>query len=296
MHSFIQVHLGETFYGYIVASVRQIQKFNACPIYLVISKKHHAAVDALGVNLVFTEDLPHSMKHHIFDQTTTLNSDFRGNFCRFASERFFYIEEVMFKYQLNNVFHLENDNLLYCDVAESLPVFQQHYPIAAPFDNDARCIPGFMYFQHIDALSQLTYFMIEHIGPNDMTIIPMFRKQHGLVQPLPVIPPDYAPPLRSTTGRTASTPGDYASHATDFHALFDAAAIRQYLGGVDPRNDPGDTVGFINEDALYQADRFSYVCQDDAAGRKIPYAVYNNHPYRLNNLHIHSKKLEHFLS
>ncbi len=39
----------------------------------------------------------------------------------------------------------------------------------------------------------------------------------------------------------------YNINYEEFNAIFDGAAIGQYLGGVDPINCPGDTTGFVNE-------------------------------------------------
>jgi len=77
--------------------------------------------------------------------------------------------------------------------------------------------------------------------------------------------------------------------------LFDGAAIGQYLGGVDPRNQKSKP-GFINESCVFNPSRFLFEWIKDDKGREIPYAIFKDCKYRINNLHIHSKNLAKFKS
>jgi hypothetical protein len=43
-----------------------------------------------------------------------------------------------------------------------------------------------------------------------------------------------------------------------FNGIFDGAAIGQYLGGVDKKNDPNDTRGFINETCLIKYNNYNF--------------------------------------
>jgi hypothetical protein len=81
----------------------------------------------------------------------------------------------------------------------------------------------------------------------------------------------------------------------EFGSIFDAAAIGQFLGGIDPRNGVSKP-GFINESCLFNPGLMTFVWERDAYGRLVPYAIYGSTKARINNLHIHSKKLEGFFS
>ena len=50
----------------------------------------------------------------------------------------------------------------------------------------------------------------------------------------------------------------YNENFQEFNSIFDAAAIGQYLGGVDPRNSPGDTRGFVNETCVVNYDKYEF--------------------------------------
>jgi len=73
--------------------------------------------------------------------------------------------------------------------------------------------------------------------------------------------------------------------------IFDAAAIGQYIGGVDPRNIPGDTRGFINETCVVKYNDFTieWTCGDD--GIKRPFLCHENNKIPIFNLHIHCKRV-----
>jgi hypothetical protein len=74
-----------------------------------------------------------------------------------------------------------------------------------------------------------------------------------------------------------------------FNVIFDAAAIGQYLGGVDPLNDKFNSIGFINETCIIKCNNFNIHWKYEEGIHK-PFI--NNVP--IFNLHIHSKQLEHF--
>ena len=79
-----------------------------------------------------------------------------------------------------------------------------------------------------------------------------------------------------------------------FNYIFDAAAIGQYLGGVDPKNTAGDTTGFVNETCIIKYDKYKFEWKiiDDM---KKPFIIIDNESYPIFNLHIHSKNLDKFV-
>jgi disulfide oxidoreductase YuzD len=57
-----------------------------------------------------------------------------------------------------------------------------------------------------------------------------------------------------------------------------------------------NTVGFINESCVFDPSKWTFEWLLDAQGRKVPYASYHGHKWKINNLHIHSKNLAGFRS
>ncbi len=308
-HCLVFIHLGALIPAHTRDALAQARLFNACPIYLLAaaSALEQFPIDpALAIITVPCESLSKSSAHLDFERRSTLDRTFRNGFWRFTTERFFHLESLMRERALEHVIHLENDVTLYVDLQELLPLFIKHYPnLAGTFDNDQRCIPGFLYLRSATSLAPLTEFIAAAFGPaptqpvNDMSLLADYRRKSGPAgfDCLPIVPPDYPGTLVSQAGHQSAQPEVYSQHADSFDSLFDAAALGQYLGGVDPRNSAGkDSIGFINESCLFNPSLYSYASQPDARGRSIPYLHTDKRAYRLNNLHIHSKNLHGFRS
>ena len=107
----------------------------------------------------------------------------------------------------------------------------------------------------------------------------------GLIQNFPIFPSNFANTKEEI----------YVSENFNlFNLIFDAAAMGQFLGGVDPRNIPGDSSGFINETCVIKYDKYKFIWeyQDDV---KKPFLVINDTKIPIFNLHIHSKQLKRFM-
>lgn len=296
----ILIHIGDEFFEHINTHLEQLRKFNNCDIFLGISKKHHQHIRVTDVTLVDIDDIEKTETHKQFEKIANSGNYWSiNNFWKSATERFFYIESIAQKFKLNNIYHFEYDNMIYVNLEELLPIFENNYYIAATFDNDNRCIPGFMYFKDADDLEELNRYMLSSRDKNDMEILASFRNS-GLfaISSLPILPNTYTGEFKTKTGLTTRHPHTYTNNFDKFNSIFDAAAIGQYLGGISPRNTakPEETIGFVNESCIFDVSNFEYVWLTDEANRNIPYMEYKNKLYRINNLHIHSKQLEKFLS
>ena len=83
---------------------------------------------------------------------------------------------------------------------------------------------------------------------------------------------------------------DYDNLFDEFGGIFDACSIGQYLGGVDPRNIPGNTDGFINETSVNNPSDFIYVWENGEL-----FAEWSGRTIKVNNIHVHSKNLKRFM-
>lgn len=306
-YSIVYVHLGSTPPIYLYDSLVQARLFNReAPICLIANQQ--ALIAELRdfacnnhIALVPCESLVPTESHKLFARSTTLDNRWRDGFWKKACERFFYIHEYMAQYGVNNVCHIESDNLLYVDIADIWPVLERYAGIGAVFDHDGRCIPSFMYIAHVDAMADLVRFIASHAkkGMTDMHIIALYRKERErhYIDYLPIIMREYVDkyPLKSTGGDTPLDSTAYYRNDDTFQSIFDGAAIGQYLGGIDPRNGVSKP-GFINETCLFNPAHLDIQWIEDTQGRKVPYAMFGGRKYRINNLHIHSKRLYEFLS
>lgn len=296
-YSIVFVHLGPNLPPYAADSLAQARLFNPdCPIYLLASEAALHNFSQASVTAVPCESLTKSQSHNQF--TSAAKTD---GFWQYVVERFYYLEELMRERQLKNVFHLENDVMLYRNLKELLPTFQKNYPgmIGATFDNDDRCIAGFMYIQDCAPLSEFVQFSASkaHTGENDMYLLGQFRQAFykKYIDHLPIVLPSYEAPLETFTGKVADHPEDYSNHFDEFQSVFDAAAFGQYIGGIDPIHGNHDP-GFINESCVFNPAQFKISWKKDSLGRQVPMATYRETTHPINNLHIHCKDLQTFSS
>ncbi|HCY36983.1 MAG: hypothetical protein DKM50_03870 [Candidatus Margulisiibacteriota bacterium] len=307
-YSIVFVHSGLTLPEYLRDSINQARYFNNnCKIFLITNQALIKEIDyanLLAVEIVSCESLKESSRHNNFKNNSTLDPTFRNGFWQHTTERFFYIDELIDQLNLTNVFHLENDVLIYVNLARLLSIFIQCYPgIGATFDNDLRCVPGFMYFSNKTASYNLTEFISYSFlnklpnSINDMELLGSYRQLGShLIDHLPIIMDVYAHPLITRTRMVPQNPHNYSKNFHLFQSLFDAASIGQYIGGIDQRNAGGkNTKGFINESCVFNPALLEYYWGEED-GKQVPFAKHSDRYYRLNNLHVHSKELQKYIS
>ena len=304
-HALVFVHLGSSLPPCLEDAVWQASLFNSPDeICVIVNEQAIEKPNNLGkfATVFVAEQLQLTERHSAFREKSTLDKKFRDSFWFYTSERFLYLDDFMQQYGVKDLFHIESDVALFVDLKELLPIFQKEYhgQIAAVFDNDDRCIPSFIYAADKGAMADLADFISKNAdsGKNDMEVLGLYKKQYPTkIKNLPIIPSSYSAsyPLESISGSKTQDAAAFSTNIDKFQSIFDAAAIGQYLGGTDPRNGPSSP-GFINERCLFNPANFNYEVQTDEHGRLVPYLSFNGVRYCINNLHIHSKQVNQFLS
>lgn len=310
----IFIHLGLTLPSWLHHAVRQVRLFNKCRLILAADAdvlNRLRIPSELAVDVISIQSLGISEKHRTFRKVSPLDRRLRDGFWTYTTERFFVLETIMKQLSLSDVVHLENDVMLYCDLEELVPKLKELYRgIAATFDNDRRCVPGFLYVPNSSSIGHLNDFIITmlreirtqqgrraSIDINDMSLLGDFRSEGPLaIDHLPIIPPDYAGTLRSKLGHAAANPACYSRHFAILQMIFDAAALGQYLGGVGCRSPTYRDSGFINESCVFDPRAIQVRFCLDAANRRIPMIETAAGIVPVANLHIHSKALQLFSS
>jgi hypothetical protein len=300
------IHIGKQIPEYLKDALFQARLFNEeCEIYLLANRKaleSYLLARDMRITKIALETLNKTKAHKEFIEKARLDREDRDGFWFYASERFLYLDDFMQQYNLHHVVHLESDNMLYVDIQELLPIFKSKYPgIGGVLDNDNRCIPGFVYIADKKVMHQLAQCFAHYAKyrKNDMRVLALFKQatEKKTVVNLPIIMDSYRAmyPLQNLLGNVAANPLEYSQHIDLFKSIFDGAALGQYLGGIDPRNGISEP-GFINESCLFNPSHLTYAWIEDEQARRIPYALFGDESYRINNLHIHSKHLKPFLS
>ena len=280
------------FQEYIMTNIVQLIRLGHTreQIHVIISRNIAHEFEPLldFITLAYADDLEDEFD---FNNKSQLNKEFRDGFWHYASARIFILYAYLKSAWLTNVVHIENDVLIYYNVSTAFNDVEDSC-IYMPFDSYERNVASIMYIPNANILGQVleTY----DYSKNDMY---NFSK-HTLSKSLPAVSGNFGfRALVNTLPICIPIPGMseeqlwISKSYTTF--IFDAAALGQMVGGVDPRNIGGDTRGFVNEECVIKYNDYGTIVWID-------YKPY----YRLHikgiaferdipifNLHIHSKNL-----
>jgi len=267
----------DNFQEYILVNIDQLIRLGHKNIYVIANlhlfpyfSKYNSKIHLINANEL-NESYNFSMK-------TSLNKSFRNGFWYLTSLRFFYIYEFMKRYNVSNIIHLENDVPIYYNCDELSSIIDPNF-MYIPFDTYRRNIASIMYIPNKEIYK--TILDNYDFNKNDMENFCFIKQKTGLIKNFPI--------FIKSDNLTAEQ--KYVSENSDcFPFIFDAAAIGQYLGGVDPRNAPGDTRGFINETCVIKYNNYN-IWFEDVNGIKKPFIQIGDKKVPIFNLHIHSKNL-----
>lgn len=266
------------FQEYILDNIDQLIKLNHQTIYVITEKIHFINYSLYDgkIILIDADELNDSFN---FANVSSLNKVFKNGFWLLTSLRFFVIYEFMKKYNVGNIIHLENDVLIYynCDILQQ---YLDNNYMYIPFDCYMRNIASIMYIpdHHKFKIILDNY----DFGRSDMDNFFAIQTKTNLIKKFPIFPTKFA----------ITNEEKYVSEHSDiFPYVFDAAAMGQYIGGVDPHNMSGDTSGFINETCVIKYNKYQIRWEQENDIIK-PFLVIDNDIFPIFNLHIHCKNLK----
>ena len=280
MFSIVLVCL-ENFQEYILTNIAQLLKLGHTELYIITNEHlmHEFEPFSNVLKLISAEKLADPFD---FKGKSSLDKEFRGGFWHHTSARFFAIHSFMLKYGVQNVIHIENDVLLYYDCNKTLLEALLETLIGSnklhiPFDTYERNIASIVYIPNHEIFGQI----LEHydFGKNDMYNFSEIRKKTGLINNLPIFV------SQTTNAERAFVTNGYKKY------IFDAAAIGQLIGGVDPRNAGGDTRGFMNETCVIKYNDEGEIFWKIIEGFNKPFIRVKGVEVPIFNLHIHCKNL-----
>lgn len=187
----------------------------------------------------------------------------------------------------NNIFHIENDVMVYEDLNKLLPICQKCYSkltITPMADKDHTF--AFTYIPTSDTLNSFCEFNLEQLELGNDTLVAKFGID--MVHEMSIVKV-YKDLLDGVDFFPILPEGLYSTNFDKFNSLFDPASWGQFIGGTNSDyHGPG------------------YAGSHHIIGREILQGKYKaafngqfpivNDSIKLNNLHIHSKNLEQFIS
>ena len=269
-----------TFQEYILDAIQCLRKFNNHKIVVLTDCVMINIFQERNIKVVAVEGFMPSYKEYKAGLTNT----YRDGFWQLALYRFKILQAYMRHHKKQSIIHIENDVLVYKNLSELN--LSNSNKILLTMDSKTRCIPGIMYIPTFEILQTCLDHFKDNL--NDMENWGRcYNELPHLVDTLPIFLPDNnSPDLMDITKNYAQ-----------FNCIFDAAAIGQYVGGVDPRNAKGDTTGFVNETCLVNYSKYNIIWKTDATSNMLaPFLQVNSHDIPIVNLHIHCKDLKKFIN
>lgn len=292
----ILFHSGSELPKFLECTFRQIRTFNPeVNIYFLTDER---LIDA---DVFQTYDvLPINKDDYYSDKIRQFESEFtydKNDLWFLAAVRLFYIENFLKKFELTDVYHFENDVLLYYDLEKYHHIFQRLYQnIAITPGGTDKSMTGFMFVRNSEALARMTQFFISalHIYGmqgiiaayhmdmvNEMTLMKAYSLDYGskYITDLPILPF-----------------GEHSENYSEFNSVFDPASWGQFVGGTQtwgPGATPPDH--YIGQ-LLMAHPEYAVIWHQDEQRRNVPYFKYGTNEVKINNLHIHSKNLHLYMS
>jgi hypothetical protein len=285
--------------SYSIDTVHQTRLFFSGPIYFITSEPDCETAKLLhtkySVHIVSYDDVIHvafnslvASHSHRFCIMEALKD--REKIFIYSFERFFILRNLMEKYNLQDVFFMEVDNLIYDTPEIWLPNFSRK-EMGYMFDNTNRGASGICYIKNISVLDKfcmfcMTYIMFHQGFLEEMGALYEFWTQHkDLIHYFP------------THWSDSTKPQEVQEWYSDYGSVFDAASIGIFLGGMDPFHTNGKVVkGLKGGWSMIDYTGYSFKWESDSSGRNIPYIYTGSDWVRINNLHVHSKELTPLLS
>ena len=301
LYQIVFIHIGPSLPPYIKTALAQARLFNEeCPIVLIANAEAIKNFSSSSnISLVSCESLPLTDEHKTFQRETKFSDQINGGYLRYTSERFFYLYDYMIAYETESLFHLESDVLLYTDLKEPLSLFKQLYPgIATTFENEFKGIAGFVFIHRTEAMKKLVRYFIDKAPKrmNDMAVLGAFWREHSeVIDCLPMIMRQYFfDTIPKQSSQFLKRKLIFCNHIDEFISIFDGATIGVFFDGLDPAKGNFPTKVLIKQP--FDPSLIDYRWIEDDKGRRIPYIIYKHEAYKINNLHIASKRLEKYTS
>lgn len=274
----ILVHTGNYFPNYINDCIEQIFKYDF-EIHLILSEKLHCNIKNKRVILSKAEEYQNKYYENF---SIKRDNAFRDGFWNRTSNRFFLLAEYSKKNKIKNFFHIENDILIFDNLEKTRKYLEQtSFEMCIAVDAETRCVPSVVWFKEHHILQELSNFIFFNRNNDDMVNLKCFYDNNlNKVTNFPIIHVE----------KYNSKKIKYNNMFDKISCIFDGAAIGQFLGGIDSRNCPGDTVGFVNETTVFPVNKYKYIWHN-----KEPYIEHGEKRIKILNLHMHCKNLRKIL-
>ena len=298
--------------SYIWQALEQARLINP-NISLVLILSQDAYVDSvvqklnsIGARIVFVDDLVKSNAllqefRRTYFEKGIMKPNGNQNFVQYAVERLIAVYAYMNQTGLSNVFHIENDNMVYADLYQlTVRMYECNVSLAMPRATVDQAVTSFVFIRNSRSIEQFAEWCVSifRMGPekavqflgtewiNDMSLGSRYLQMFAASSEQSTRTGIFELPTRLYS-RNESCCICRASNRTSI--IFDASVLGQYFGG-----------NFENPDASFWAPKRLM----DPRGLSLEWHSSEfddlKRPYikgtQIVNIHVHSKRLERFSS
>lgn len=304
MTSIVLVHTGRRRAPTLRAAIRQLRTYlPSSQIYLLTDRPKQGWEPQSGVERVDTHDLARSQALEELQTTTRLPTKFRDSFWLRVMSRHFLMAEFIKDMADTDWLHFENDCLSLITPKILQQIKDANEGVAVPFESKARAIPVVVHIKNKASATRLASLLLKtsiaHPDLLDMDVwAAAAASMPDLFTPLPTLlnqtwAHPCAPPLPAESHDFV--PADWQwTNSPKFSALFDAAALGQFLAGPDPHNQGFKrTPGFVNPTSWLKVDHLAWRLKlnNETDLPRIEVQFKESPWVELANLHMHSKKM-----
>lgn len=282
------------FQEYILLNIQQLINLGHKKIYVLTNHALFSYFNLYSDNIILIDiNLLHDS--YQFMQKCNMDTNFRGGFWALTSLRFFYIYAFMVKYDIQDIIHIENDVLIYYNCDLLLNKVNKKF-VYLPFDNLNRNVASIMYIPDAVVFKKV----LDNYSPyeTDMQNFVTIKSKTDIIQNFPIF-------CEENSNNIAIS--FVSNNFNIFKYIFDGAAIGQYFGGIDPRNNTDFystglkainsndyNIGLVSPDCIVKYNKYVFQWKI-VDGIKRPFIYINSLEIPIFNIHIHSKKLENFI-
>jgi hypothetical protein len=329
----IHIHLGGEPPAYFEETVRQTRRFHSGPVVCVSSAAGHVSPARWEQAAAIRRLREASWLDRRYDWPLDPRYYPHGLW-GYALERLFVLAELMREQGWEAALQVENDVAIYFDPAATAEVMRRCFGTgcaAIPVSPTEGCTAALFYAGSLAALDAVCAEILRLLPlgeralcarlqssmVTEMTLLGIVQRQRpDLLGSFPVAPsePQRWPliPRRERRGVRRLTrlynrlapryahqlpPHGLSAHLESFGALFDASSFGQFAGGTPQGHPPGVTFPhhWIGRDLANG--RYALAWENDGQGRRIPFVSdrADGRRWRLNNLHVHSKRIGDFV-
>lgn len=307
----ILIHLGDKKIHHLNYCIKQILIFNKdINIYLLSKPKCFNNLKRNIKNRIiyinYTK-LNLTKKHIRFKKFNKITNDEHKNFWIYTSERFLYLENIVKKFNLKDIFHIENDCMIYFSIKKKINLFRKNYNIAIIPESNKNSIPVLLYFKNHKSLETLSDFFskinLSYLKEifffkkffkfkNDMQTLHKFLLMNYKKKKISNLP-TISNQIDITEEKKLF---NFSNNYKKFKGIFDPSYLGIQHDGLD-RTFKGfkkvDKSTFIKPPFNLKDFKIKFLKEKKF---KLPFLINKNIKIRIFNIHIHSKNLKKFIS